>query len=96
VVIGAGLAGIEEKLELPEPIQEDVGTWPEERRSSQNIRRLPISTDEQLGALQENPRIAAVLGPELAGAFAAVRRSDHLWAQDRSIEDVIDGHRWLY
>lgn len=96
VVIGAGLSGIEEKLTLPDPIQEDVGSWSEERRSGLGIRRLPISTEEQLATLQENPRIAAVLGSALTGAFAAVRRSDQLWAQDRSIEDVIDGHRWLY
>jgi glutamine synthetase len=96
VVIGAGLSGVEDKLELPDPIQEDVGTWAETRRAAQGIRRLPINTDEQLAALQDNPRIAGVLGAELAGAFSAVRRSDHLWAQDRSIEDVIDGHRWLY
>jgi len=96
VVIGAGLAGVEEKLSLPEPIQEDVGAWPEERRSDQEVRRLPNTTDEQLAALDGSQRIRDVLGPDLAGAFRAVRRSDWLWAQDRSIEDVIEGHRWLY
>ncbi|SHM90346.1 glutamine synthetase family protein [Cryptosporangium aurantiacum] len=96
VVIGAGLSGIEEKLELPDPIQQDVGSWTEEQRAAQDVRRLPITTDEQLGALQDSPRISAVLGPELTGAFRAVRKSDWLWAQDRSIEDVIEGHRWLY
>ncbi|GAA3391134.1 glutamine synthetase family protein [Cryptosporangium minutisporangium] len=96
VVIGAGLSGMDEKLALPDPIQEDVGSWTEDRRSGLEVRRLPITTDEQLVALQENTRIAEVLGPELAGAFRAVRKSDWLWAQDRSIEDVIEGHRWLY
>ncbi|MFI5958692.1 glutamine synthetase [Cryptosporangium sp. NPDC051539] len=96
VVIGAGLAGIEESLTLPDPIQEDVGAWNSDRRSSLHVQRLPNTTEEQVTVLRDNARIEQVLGAELAGAYRAVRRSDHLWAQDRSIEDVIEGHRWLY
>lgn len=96
VVISAGLSGIEEALIPPNPVQEDVGSWTEERRAKQDIRRLPISPDGQLAALAGNDRIVATLGHELAGAFQAVRRSDAVWAMDRSIDEVVAGHRWLY
>lgn len=96
VVISAGLSGIEEALIPPNPVQEDVGSWTEERRANHDIRRLPISPDEQLAALAGNDRIVATLGRELSGAFQAVRRSDAVWAMDRSIDEVVAGHRWLY
>lgn len=82
-VIAAGLAGIEDGLTSPDPVQEDPSTWADERRAERGIRRLPTTVEEQLGALLTNDRIRSALGEELADAFRAVRVSDAAWAADR-------------
>ncbi|MFI9840965.1 glutamine synthetase family protein [Nonomuraea sp. NPDC051941] len=95
-VIAAGLAGIEDGLTPPDPVQEDPGTWTDERRAERGIRRLPTTVEEQLGALLTNERIRSALGEELADAFRAVRVSDAAWAADRDAAAVVRSHRWLY
>ena len=96
VLIASGLSGIEEGLIPANPVQDDVGSWTQQRRAEHDIRRLPVGTDEQLAGLDSSERTVAVLGDELAGAFRAVRQSDAAWALDRAVDEVIAGHRWLY
>jgi glutamine synthetase len=96
VVIAAGLAGIEDGLIPPEPVQEDPGTWTEEQRTERGIHPLPRTVDEQLDALLNNQRIRTALGDELADAFRAVRTSDAAWAAEHDVADVIKRYRWLY
>lgn len=96
VVLAAGLAGIEEGLTLPDPVQEDPGTWTDEQRAARGIHPLPRTVEEQLDALTANQRLQAALGEELTGAFRAVRESDHARAADHEPEDIIRSYRWLY
>jgi glutamine synthetase len=96
VVLAAGLAGVAEELTPPDPIADDPGTWSEERRAAAGVVRLPSTPAEQDAALVSSPRISAVLGEELLGAFRAVRESDLKWAAERSTEDIIAGHLWRY
>jgi glutamine synthetase len=46
--------------------------------------------------LTGNPRIAAVLGEELLGAFLAVRRSDAAAAEGRPVDETLAALRWRY
>jgi glutamine synthetase len=96
VVIASGLAGIADGLTPPAPIQQDPGTWSEQQRAAQNVRRLPAAPAEQLAALLGNQRIRAALGEKLLDAFRAVRESDAAWAADKSPEDIVAAHRWKY
>ncbi|MFC4007005.1 glutamine synthetase [Nonomuraea purpurea] len=95
-VIAAGLAGVEDGLTPPGPVQEDPGTWTDEQRAERGIHRLPTSVEEQLGALLTNERIRSALGEELTDAFRAVRASDAAWAAGRDAADVVRSFRWLY
>jgi glutamine synthetase len=95
-VIAAGLGGIADGLTLPDPIADNVGVWTDEQRTAAGIDALPRTSSEAVAALQANPRIAGALGPELLGAFTAVRTADAAWAADRSDEEIITGHRWRY
>jgi len=95
-VLAAGLSGIEDGLEPPAPVQQDPGTWTEERRAAHGIHLLPRTVDEQLDALLDNKRIRLALGEELVDVFRAVRRSDASRAADRDIAEVIKTYRWLY
>ncbi|GHF64818.1 glutamine synthetase [Amycolatopsis bartoniae] len=94
VVLAAGLAGVREKLTLPEPIAEDPGTWPEERRAG--VARLPSTPAEQDAALAASTRVSEALGDEILGAFRACRASDAAWAADRGTEEIVAAHLWRY
>jgi glutamine synthetase len=96
VLLAAGAAGITEGLELGAPVQSDPGGWDHLDRADRGIVPLPATPAEQEAALAGNPRIAAVLGEELLGAFLAVRRSDAATADGRDLDAVLAGLRWRY
>lgn len=95
-VVAAGVAGVAEKLELPEPIQADPGSWSEAQRSERGVRALPTTPEEAEEALRGSALLREVLGEELLDAFLAVRRSDAAWASQRTQEEVVAGHLWRY
>jgi glutamine synthetase len=96
MLIAAGLAGIDERLPLPEPIAEDPGGWSQTERERAGVIRLPETPAQQQQALAGNPRVREALGEPLLGAFVAVRRADAAWAQDRSPDEVVAAHLWRY
>lgn len=96
VLIAAGLAGIDERLTLPDPIADEPGRWSEDERRRASVAPLPSTPAEQRHALQDNPRIRDVLGEPLLGAFLAVRDADAAWAAERSLDEIVAGHLWLY
>jgi len=95
-LLATGVAGIADGLPLVPPVQSDPGTWSESERAEQGIAALPGNQAEQEAALTANPRLPAVLGKDLLGAFVAVRRSDAAAAADRDLDDVLAGLRWRY
>jgi glutamine synthetase len=95
-VIAAGLAGLQDGLALPPPIPEDPGGWSDEQRDHAGVVRLPATPAEAEAALLASPRVQDALGGPLVGAFLAVRRADAAWATDRSADELVDGHLWLY
>ncbi|MEV0392462.1 glutamine synthetase family protein [Polymorphospora rubra] len=95
-VIAAGLAGIEEKLSLPAPVQDNPGAWSAEQRAAADVRRLPATPAEQATALESSTLLRAALGPAAYGAFRAVRDADRAWAAERPAEEVVEAHLWKY
>jgi glutamine synthetase len=95
-LIASGLAGIEEGLSLPDPIEQDPGTWADQERERAGIVKLPTTSSEQERALSTNDRVREALGEPLLGAFLAVRRADADWARDRTPDEVVASHLWLY
>jgi glutamine synthetase len=95
-VLAAGLAGIEDSPELPQPVQQDPGTWSEEQRAERGITALPATPDDQELALLDSKRIGEALGEPLLGAFVAVRRADAAWAAERTPAETVASHRWRY
>jgi glutamine synthetase len=77
-LIAAGLDGLERGLELPEPVDVDPGTLPEDERARRAIAALPASQAEALDALAADELLTDALGPVLAESYLAVRRSE--WA----------------
>ena len=95
-VIAAGLAGIEDGLTLPEPIQEEPGAWTAEERGRRGVHRLPDTTDEQIAAVTGSAPVRSALGDDVIGAWSAVRRGDAAAVRDMEPEDVVAAHRWRY
>lgn len=95
-LIASGLAGIEDGLSLPDPIEQDPGTWTDAERERAGIAQLPTTPSEQERALSTNDRVREALGEPLLGAFLAVRRADADWARDRTPDEVVASHLWLY
>jgi glutamine synthetase len=96
VLIASGLAGLQEGLRLPEPIQQDPGGWSEEELDRAGVVRLPTTPQEAQDALSANPRVRETLGEPLLGAFLAVRQADATWAADSSREELVEAHLWRY
>jgi glutamine synthetase len=75
-LIAAGLDGLERGLELPEPVDVDPATIPEEERARRGILRLPSTQEQALDALEADEVLAGALGDVLAQSYLAVRRSE--------------------
>jgi glutamine synthetase len=75
-VIAAGLDGLERGLEPPEQVAVDPATLTAEDRAARGIERMPSTQAEALDALADDQLLHDALGPELANAYLAVRRSE--------------------
>jgi glutamine synthetase len=95
-VIGAGLAGIEDGLTLPEPIQDEPGSWSEDERERRGIHRLPETAEDAVAAVRLSTPVREALGDDLVGAWTAVRRGDAEAASEMSPEDIVASHRYRY
>ncbi len=96
VTIAAGLAGVADGASLPEPMQEDVGTWTDQQRSDAGVEALATTHEEQRANLLGSDLVREVLGEDLLGAFVACRDADAAWAADHSVEETVESLRWLY
>lgn len=77
-LIAAGLDGLERGLDLPEPVDVDPATIPDDERVRRGIVRLPATQAEALDALAADALLLSTLGSVLAESYLAVRRSE--WA----------------
>jgi glutamine synthetase len=96
VLLAAGAAGVAEGLQPGPPVQADPGSWAPADRTVRGVEPLPSTQPEQEAALHANPRISAVLGDDLLGAFLAVRRSDATAAEGKDLDELLAGLRWRY
>ena len=81
VLLAAGLAGIEEKMELPLEAEDDVWNLTERERRSMGIRPLPASLDEAIRYMEESDFVAEVLGEHVYDYVLRNKRAE--WAAYR-------------
>lgn len=68
--LAAGLEGIDEELECPQPLNNvNIYDLTEEERASRGIDELPNSLADALRALDQDALLKDALGPEMYGAF---------------------------
>ncbi|MEY9873601.1 glutamine synthetase [Streptacidiphilus sp. MAP12-33] len=91
-VIAAGLAGLDAKWVLPEPVQGDPVLLPPERRPA----RLPTSPDQTLTAFRASTILRDALGDVLFEAVAAVRAAENAAYGALPPQAVVAATRWRY
>lgn len=89
VMLAAGLDGIRQKMELPDPLEETLLT--QNRSRLRQIEVLPTSLGIALDLLAQDDVILAALGPYIADRYLAAKRQEYeeysrqvtRWEQER-------------
>lgn len=75
-VIYAGLAGIDEGAELPDPVDIDPASLSDAERADHGIAALPADLLAATAAFEADPALTSAFGVELAATIADVRRGE--------------------
>jgi glutamine synthetase len=81
VMLRAGLAGIEEKLEIPPPADNNIYIMTEEEREEKNILSLPESLWEAIKLTEKSKLMREALGDHIFENF--VRSKKIIWEEHR-------------
>jgi glutamine synthetase len=76
-VIAAGLHGIQEKMRLEEPVQNDPAALSPEERDEKGIIPLPGNLGDAIDALGKDKTISDAMGPELSRSYLAVKKTEY-------------------
>ena len=68
-MLAAGLKGIEEGLEPPEPVEENVYEMSEKEREARGIKTLPGSLADAIALTEKSELVRKALGDHVFNAF---------------------------
>ena len=94
VMIHAGLDGVENDLECPDPVRENIYDFDEDKREEYGIETLPGNLGEAIDALEEDEVVTSALGPHVSEKFIEAKRQEFgeyiadvsQWELDRYLE----------
>ena len=94
VMIHAGLDGVENDLECPDPVRENIYDFDEDKREEYGIETLPGNLGEAIDALEEDEVVTSALGPHVSEKFVEAKRQEFgeyiadvsQWELDRYLE----------
>lgn len=81
VMLAAGLAGVQEKIEPPEPVEENVYKMSEAEREKRGIRQLPGSLFEAIQLTEKSKVVREALGDHVFNHFIENKKME--WDQYR-------------
>jgi glutamine synthetase len=93
-LLAAGMAGREQGATLPEPVDADPASWPDEQRIACGVARLPQRLDDAVAAFAADPVLAEAFGPELTDTVVAVRRAEIARFASAGPEEITIASRW--
>jgi glutamine synthetase len=76
VMLEAGLSGIEEGLEPPAPVTDDVFHWSVEERQAHDVGVLPGTLEEALDELADDTLVQNALGEHIYTAYDRAKRGE--------------------
>jgi len=86
-MLAAGLAGIEEQLEIPDPIEEDIFHMSERRRKELGIESLPANLGEAIVEFENSELMRRALGDHVYENLLKLKREE--WDEYR-----VQVHPW--
>jgi glutamine synthetase len=95
-VIAAGLAGVDDGLRLPPPIEGDPAALEESERIAADIARLPESPSAAANAFAASEVLAAAMGEVLHDSVLTVRRAEAERFADTSPAELAALTRWRW
>lgn len=88
-IIAAGLDGLKQTLTLPAPVTQDPATLSEPERQTRQIKLLPQSLEQSLGAIQNNQVLSQALGASLLTTLVAIRQAEQEAMKDFTLEEEV-------
>jgi len=93
-LITAGLDGIEQDLDAPDPVRENIYEFDEQKREEYGIETLPSNLGEAVDALEEDEVILDGLGSHISEKFVEAKSQEFeeylvdvsQWEIDRYLE----------
>jgi glutamine synthetase len=95
-LIAAGLDGVENALEPPEPVLVDPADMDEGERESRGIRRLPTNLGEAIDALAGDAVLTDAMGEVLSREYLLIKKADWESARDQDVESELRQHFHRY
>jgi glutamine synthetase len=95
-LLAAGRAGLAEGARLPEPVDVDPASLPDDVRAARGIAALPASLAAAVAAFEAEPALTGAFGPALADTVAAVRRGEIALFEGAEPADIAARTRWRY
>jgi glutamine synthetase len=93
VVLAAGLHGIEEKMDLPDEVSEDVDAMAPSERAAREISALPGDLFEALREMERSELVAEALGEHIFEQFLRNKRQE--WDAYKSYVSPFELERYL-
>lgn len=78
ICLAAGLDGIRNKLEPPEPMNQNMFALSDREIEDMNIEKLPTTLGEACEALESDPFIKSVLGPHIYKKYLHAKKKEWL------------------
>lgn len=93
VMLAAGMTGIEQQYELPEPVEEDIFRMSEQERASNGIKSLPGSLYEAVYECERSTLVRETLGEHIFHKFIENKKIE--WDRYRTQVNVYEIERYL-
>lgn len=94
VMLKAGLNGINNKMQPPEPVMNNIFEMTQIERNQAGIESLPSSLDEALDCLKQDPIIKDALGDHIVQHFMRIKTEE--WNQYRTVVHQWERDQYLY
>jgi glutamine synthetase len=75
-ILKAGLHGLKEEIEPPEPVEEDLYEMEAGKKEEKGIGSLPASLSEALDALEDDEVVSEAIGPHVKENFLRAKRAE--------------------
>jgi len=95
-LIAAGLDGVEQEMNVPEPTLVDPGDIDEDERKRRGIERLPSTLKEAIDALQRDDVLTRAMGDVLSHEYLLIKSADWQDSRDKDPQAEFDQYFHRY